>query len=65
MYASQQFEASEFGSIANNLGENNNGENFKLLVEGMKKLPENIQSFELNLSYNNVGVNDENLKYIA
>lgn len=37
----------------------------KYLGEGLKYLPNNLQNFTLELTYNNLGNNSYNLKYIA
>lgn len=47
----------------NNLEEDT--ENMKFLCEGMKKLPQNLQKFRLNLVGNDLGYKEENIKYLG
>lgn len=42
-----------------------NVENLKLLVEGIKRLPSSLESFNLGLERNILGENEENLKLLV
>lgn len=37
----------------------------KYIGEGIKQLPKNIQNLELNLYWNELGENTDNLKYLS
>lgn len=37
----------------------------KLLAEGLKKLPNNLQHLEIYFNGNNIGLDQDNLKYLG
>lgn len=54
-----------YNKLDNYLGANNNGENLKLLEEGIRQLPSNLEGFELYLSDNRLGYNADNLMWLG
>lgn len=47
----------------NSLG--GNDQNIKCIADGIKQLPNNLNSFTLILQWNNLGDNTENMKYLV